>query len=171
MVGASSSSPPSHLSFVSCARLPPPPTRLATGLLQVSTLVAELYHKCATGALDEGRQLMQRIVEALPTSRPARARTGSDDDDDDDDDDGDDDGDGAAAAAGAGAGGGGRGPHRVIDEDGWETIVPRGGGKLAAAAAAAPPAGPGGTGTGAGGDGSGSSGGHGPAAGAMEEDR
>ena len=118
----------------------------------VSTMIQRLYRECAAGDLDAARVWLQAIA-APEATRKQRVTAG--DDDDDDGDESDEDGAGESAAVGGAAGtaasGGhaGRQPRRVIDEDGWETVVaPKkkpGGASAAssvAASGAAPPAAP-----------------------------
>lgn len=153
---------------ISSPRRPQPclaPVRLSP---QVSTLIAGLYNRCALGLLDEARSLLHSVITAAAAKAASKARTNDSSDDDDEDGSGEE-GEEGAGGDGSGAGGSGRGPRRVVDEDGWETIVPKGG-KGAKPAPTAAPAG--GAGTGGSSDASASGGEGGAGAGAaMDVDR
>jgi hypothetical protein len=94
---------------------------------EVSVLVQDVYRKCVAGQLGEAEALMDALeARARAAERSGGRRTaGSDDDDDDEDDEdgsGNEDG-GAGTGVGAGSSGAPPRRERVVDEEGWETVV------------------------------------------------
>jgi hypothetical protein len=91
-----------------------------TVVTTISTMIQDLYRKCAAGDLVAARELLVSL-EKHPSMQKMQ-HTNEDDSGDSEDEEGDTES--AAGGAGVTSGEKSRGPKRIVDEEGWETIVP-----------------------------------------------
>lgn len=87
----------------------------------VSTMIQRLYRECAEGDLEGARAWLQKL--AAPEAKRKQRVTGGDDEGSSDSGDEGSDAGGEAAGCDTKESGSGRHPRRVVDEDGWETVV------------------------------------------------
>jgi hypothetical protein len=111
---------------------------------EVSLVIQELYRKCASGDLSKAKAVVASPDTFALRQGAVRAATSDDEEDDEEGEEGEEEEEAMAGGGGGGGsssssssssssaavgGGGGGGSKREVDEDGWETVGTKKGGK------------------------------------------